>query len=270
MADRSDSTDPKAGEGAAYSFGRLALIPLVTSAIHAGHGLRPEIAARILIDDATRRREEDPFTDRMTAAGGTPVVVHRSRFEVDLNRPRDEAVYTAPAAAWGLELWSDPLDEATVERSLAIYDGFYARMADHLDRLAVAGPFVVLDVHSYNHRRGGPDAVPDPVEDNPEINVGTGSLDRHRWGGLVDHVIEDLGRQEVGARRLDVRENVRFQGGHLSRWVHERYEGVGCALALEFKKVFMDEWSGGCDEDHLRQLTAALAATIPGLLKRLH
>jgi N-formylglutamate deformylase len=274
VADRNDRTSDSADEPAArglapYSFGRPSSLPIVTTAIHAGHDLRPEIAARIAIDDGTRLREEDPFTDRLTAAGGTPVVVHRSRFEVDLNRPRDGAVYLSSDAAWGLELWREPLDDETVERSLAIYDGFYARMQEHLDELAAAGPFVVLDVHSYNHRRGGPTAAPEPVEDNPEVNVGTGSLDRGRWGPLVDGFLEDLGRPDGDSARLDVRENVRFRGGHLSRWVHERYEGVGCALALEFKKVFMDEWSGECDGTRLRRLTGALATTLPGLVERL-
>jgi N-formylglutamate deformylase len=82
----------------------------------------------------------------------------------------------------------------------------------------------------------------------------------------VDRFIDDLGRQVVDGHRLDVRENVRFQGGHFARWVHERYPGVGCALALEFKKVFMDEWTGVPDRDHLAQLRHALEASLPGLL----
>ena len=84
----------------AWSFGASAL-PLVMTAIHAGHDLRPDIAARVAIDDDTRRREEDPFTDRITRAGGIPVVVHRSRFEVDLNRPRGTCVYVTPEQSWG-------------------------------------------------------------------------------------------------------------------------------------------------------------------------
>jgi len=251
-----------------YSFGQSAL-PLVTAAIHAGHDLRPEVAERIALDEATRVREEDPFTDRVTAAGGTSVVVHRSRFEVDLNRPRDGAVYMTPASSWGLEVWREPLSEAVIERSLAVYDGFYAALAAHLDDLAGQGPFVVLDVHSYNHRRDGPGAPPAPEEDNPEVNVGTGSLDSDRWGHLVERFLADLGAREVRGHRLDVRENVRFEGGYLSRWVHERYDGLGCALALELKKVFMDEWSGVPDDEHLQQLTAALAATVPGLVNEL-
>ena len=85
------------------------------------------------------------------------------------------------------------------------------------------------------------------VAENPEINVGTGSLDRDRWGTVVDAFLEALPRR-------DARENVRFRGGELSRWVNGRYCDRGCALAIEFKKTFMDEWTGALDEAHLEGL----------------
>lgn len=244
-------------------------LPLVSTAIHAGHDLRPAVARKIGLDETTRLREEDPYTDRVAMAAGRPILVHRSRFEVDLNRPREQAVYTSPDMAWGLDVWQDDLSEAEVERSLALHDEFYGLLAGHLDELALQGTFVVLDLHSYNHRRGGPDAPPEPATENPEVNVGTGSLDRDRWGHIVDRFIDDLGSRVVGDHHLDVRENVRFRGGHLSQWVHERYDGLGCALAVELKKVFMDEWSGALDHIHLDQLTAAVADAVPVLLGEL-
>jgi len=248
---------------------RPSVLPLVTTAIHAGHELRPAIERRMALDEATRLREEDPYTDRLTAAGGTAVVVHRSRFELDLNRPRDGAVYTTPDTCWGLDVWRTPLTDEEIDGSLALYDQFYAALARELDRLATEGPFLVLDMHSYNHRREGPDADPADPEGNPEVNIGTGSLDRDRWGHLVDRCIDAFGGCEVAGRTLDVRENVRFRGGHLSEWVHERYDGTGCALAVEVKKTFMDEWTGEVDEDHLRQLTSAFACVVPLLLGEL-
>jgi hypothetical protein len=30
----------------------------------------------------------------------------------------------------------------------------------------------------------------------------------------------------------------------MSRWINDRYAGRGCALAIEVKKIYMDEWSG--------------------------
>ena len=242
-------------------------MPVVATAIHAGHDLRPAVAACTALDDATRLREEDPFTDSLTSVGGSTVMVHRSRFEVDLNRSRDEAVYQTPDDAWGLELWREtpPADE--IERSRALYDDFYLELGHRLDALAERGPFVVLDLHSYNHRRDGADAPPAPHEENPEINIGTAALDRARWSRVVDGFIEHLTRQEVGGRRLDVRENVRFRGGELCRWVDGRYRETGCALAIEFKKVFMDEWTGELDQRHLEDLRGALASVVPALVE---
>jgi N-formylglutamate amidohydrolase len=241
--------------------------PLVVTAIHAGHDVRPAIGARLAIDEQTRLREEDPFTDRLTDVGGARVVVHRSRFEVDLNRPRETAVYRTPEEAWGLVVWREELPASEVEQSLEVYDAFYAAMAQRLDVMARRGAFVVLDLHSYNHRREGADAPPSPAQENPEVNIGTGSLDRGRWGTLVDRFARALQAVDVGGHRLDVRENVRFQGGALSTWVNERYDGRGAALALEFKKVFMDEWTGALDAGHLSELRRALGSSIPSLLE---
>jgi N-formylglutamate amidohydrolase len=243
--------------------------PVVAVALHAGHELRPDVYAHIALDDATRLREEDPYTDALTSAGDIGLVVHRSRFEIDLNRPRDGAVYVRPEDAWGLHVWRDELPCDAIDRSLRIHDDFYGTLSRGLDEVAAHGRFVVLDVHSYNHRRESPDEPPAPHADNPEVNVGTGWLDRDRWGRLVDRFVADLGAQRVRGHPLDVRENVRFRGGHLSRWVHERYAGRGCALALEFKKTFMDEWTGAVDCTHRDELAAALRAVTPGLRETL-
>lgn len=245
-----------------FDVGHRSALPLVTTAIHAGHELRSEVADRIALDEATRRREEDPHTDRLTSIGGVPVIAHRSRFEVDLNRPREHAVYTTPDEAWGLEVWREPLPHAVVVRSLAVYDEFYEAMRRLLDGLALQGPFLVLDLHSYNHRRDGASAPAADPNGNPEVNVGTGSLDRDHWEPVVSQFMGSLRAEAVAGHHLDVRADVRFQGGSFSRWVQERYEGVGCALAIELKKVFMDEWTGDVDEVHLGDLHRAIAAAV--------
>jgi N-formylglutamate amidohydrolase len=236
--------------------------PVVMTAIHAGHALRPELADLVLVDESTRLREEDPFTDRLAVAG-TRVTVHRSRFEVDLNRPRAEAVYRTPGDAWGLKVWKRPPPAEVLARSLAVYDEFYAALAGRLNRLAARGRFVVLDIHSYNHRRHG---RPAPPADNPELNVGTGSLDRRRWDHIVDGFINGMRAQQVDGPAMDVRENVRFRGGQLARWIHERYPDTGCALALEFKKSFMDEWTGEPYDDHIAELGRALGTVATRLV----
>ena len=132
---------------------------LIATSIHAGHDLRPEIAELSILAEDDRFREEDPFTDRIASLAPARVLVHRSRFETDLNRVREKTVYRRPEDAWGLRMWSlDPLPDDVVARSLEVYDSFFAALAERLDEVAARGPFVLFDVHAYNHRRHGEEA----------------------------------------------------------------------------------------------------------------
>lgn len=242
--------------------------PLVATAIHAGHAVRRELLPFLALDEATRAREEDPYTDYLVKVVPSWIVARRSRFEVDLNRPREEAVYTRPEMAWGLHLWKRPLPEMEIQRSLEEYDRFYAELERVLRRIERHhGCFVVFDIHSYNHRRRGPHAPPDDPRLHPDVNVGTGSMDRARCGPVVERFLRDLRAWDYFGRRLDVRENVKFRGRQLARWIHRRFPHTACVLAVEFKKIFMDEWTGVADVEQLEALRAALESTLPGLLE---
>jgi N-formylglutamate deformylase len=235
--------------------------PLVACAIHDGHDVRPEVAKLLQLDDAQRRYEEDPYTAAWTAIAPTCVIARRSRFEVDFNRPRDKAVYITPADAWGLEVWRHSPSPDMVERSLRAYDGFYAHLRLLLERLiAEHGQVVVFDLHSYNHIRGGANGSPADPDANPEVNLGTGTLDRAYWAPIVDCWIEAMRAFNFSGRQLDVRENVKFFGGQLPRWIHENFPRTVCALAIEVKKFFMNEWTGELDSRQHHALGEALAA----------
>ncbi len=240
--------------------------PLVAVALHDAHAVRAEVAELLALPAADRLREEDPHTGSWTAIAPNRWIALRSRFEVDLNRSRERAVYRKPEDAWGLQVWKRDLPEAVIERSLRQYDACYAELRRMLERVERAfGRFVVFDIHSYNHRREGPDAPPAPAMGNPQVNVGTGTMDRARWAAVVDRFIADLSAVDFPGGPLDVRENIRFRGGHFARWVHEQFPRSGCVLAIEFKKFFMDEWSGAGDPVQIAAIGAALQATVPGV-----
>jgi glutathione synthase len=237
--------------------------PAVAVAIHDGHDLRPEVREIMRLSSDERLREEDPYTGRWVDIAATRFTVHTSRFEMDLNRPRDKAVYLSPDAAWGLDVWQETPSPELVERSLKQYDSFYEELYNTLGAIQrMWGQFIVLDLHSYNHRRDGRDAEPAAPEENPVINIGTGSLDRDLWAPVINAFTASLAEAAVDGERIDVRENVRFKGGFLSQWVHETFPGVGCAIAIEVKKVFMDEWTGEPDEGRIEELKAALASAV--------
>jgi N-formylglutamate deformylase len=257
---------------AALWWGQEGDSPVVAVAVHAGHGLRDEIAARMALAGQDRLREEDRGTGEWAARFPSHLVAARSRFEFDLNRPRDETAYRGPDDAWGLDIWRDPPTPEVVARSQAAYDAFYAVLAQILDRTQEAfGRFAVFCLHSYNHRRGGPFAPPADQAGHPDVNLGTGSMDRDRWGGLADRFIADLSsvRFPLGFGHLDVRENVCFKGRQIPQWVHERYPETGCALAIEVKKFYMDEHTGDIDDTLHGAVGDALVTTVPGVIEEL-
>jgi hypothetical protein len=224
--------------------------PVVATAIHDGHELRPEVGEAMLLADADRLREEDPFTGEVVTGVPTHIVVHRSRFEFDLNRGSDAAVYQTADQSWGLEVWKEPPPQSLIQQSLRIHSSYYQMLGSLLDDIAAQhGKFVLIDVHSYNHRRNGVLSEPTKQEDAPDVNIGTFSMPRQEWAYLLDPLMEAMRDFNFNGRHLDVRENIAFEGrGEQTRFVHDRYPHKGCAIALEFKKFFMDEWTGEPDQ----------------------
>jgi hypothetical protein len=239
--------------------------PLVACAIHDGHEVRPEVAECLRLDDAQRLYEEDPYTAAWTSIAPTRIVAKRSRFELDLNRPRDKAVYITPADAWGLDVWKCAPTDQMVADSLRAYDEFYASLKELLEQLVARhGRVVVFDLHSYNHIRDGVGGAAADPQQNPEINLGTGTMPRERWTPIVDRWLAEMRSFDYLGRSLDVRENVKFFGGQLPRWIHENFPKTVCAMAIEVKKFFMNELTGELDVTRHEALKKALAQAAIG------
>ncbi|MGY5810202.1 N-formylglutamate amidohydrolase [Rhizobium sp. LEGMi198b] len=239
--------------------------PIVATAIHEGHSVRKELESLYALSSDERLREEDPFTEFTTRDVPNRIVFHRSRFEVDINRSRDAAIYFAPEQAWGLKVWKDELSSKHVKASLQTHDEYYEMLLAFLKAIERWHcRFVVLDIHSYNHRRGGAAAAPTEQAKAPHINIGTFSIDRVRWSHVIDILTDHFRSCEINGCRLDVRENIAFQGkGEQTRFIHEHFPLSGCAIAVEFKKFFMDEWTGEPDLDVLEKLRGIVASAVP-------
>lgn len=239
--------------------------PLAACAIHDGHALRPEVAALLRLDDATRRYEEDPYTADWTMIAPTRIIGLRSRFEVDLNRPREKAIYQSPADAWGLDVWKSPPTPEFIARSLAEYDEFYNHLQQLLAQLVARhGHVVVFDLHSYNGRAEAGRSTAEPRE-NPEINLGTRSIHRGYWSRIVERWLAEMRSADYLGRKLDVRENVKFFGGHLAGWVHQHFPRTVCVLAIEVRKFFMDERTGALDATKHQAIGESLAQAAAGV-----
>jgi N-formylglutamate deformylase len=234
--------------------------PVVATAIHDGHAIRDALQPLLRLADEERLREEDPLTGLFTSVGDVRICARTSRFEVDLNRPRDGAVYARPADCWGLEVWRTPLPRAEIERSLAAWDRFYAMVEELLERLLSRWEAVLLiDLHSYNHRRDGADLPPAAQDGNPDIELGLTTAAPARWGAVCERFAEALRRTPVRGAVPDVRANVRFPtGGHFPEWVYARWGDRVCTISPEYKKIFMDEWTAQVDLVALEALRRGL------------
>ena len=222
--------------------------PIVASAIHDGHTTRDSLAPLFALNDAERLREEDPFTARWARVVPNHIVGSNSRFEADLNRSREKAVYLKPEDAWGLQVWKAELPDSEAQESYKAYDKFYEETGKFFDKLFEEYDEIVLfDIHTYNHKRDGIDTEANAAE-NPEVNLGTRNMNTEKWAPLVNLVIDNLRDFDFLGRKLDVRENVKFKGGYFGQWLHERYGDKICTLSIEYKKFFMEEWTG--EPDH--------------------
>ncbi|QCR24019.1 N-formylglutamate amidohydrolase [Pontibacter sp. SGAir0037] len=242
--------------------------PLIATAIHDGHAVRDNISHLFALDAAERLREEDPFTAFWVSVADNQIIGLNSRFELDLNRSRDKAIYRKPEDAWGLTVWQSGLPDELAAESLARYDQFYTAVKERLDQVvAQHGSFIVYDLHTYNHKRDGANGPTADPEQNPEVNIGTGNMNRALWAPVVDAFITSLQTYNYMGRQLDVRENVKFKGGHFMRWIHDTYPDKACVLSIEFKKFFMDEWSGEADQHQLKEVKQALQHTVQPVLQ---
>ena len=189
------------------------------------------------------------MTDYFLTAADNLARANRSRFECDLNRPRERCISNDPEDTWGLKIWREDLPEEQMENSRRLHDSFYAEIEALCERLIAShGRILVLDLHSFNHMREGPEGEPAPQESNPDIDLGVTELNPDIYGGLLERFTRALRAEELRGRTPDVRHNKRFpDGGNFPEWVYARFGDAACTITVEYKKVFMDEWGAEAD-----------------------
>ncbi len=208
--------------------------PFVATAIHAGHHLRPALEDQCLLGPLERIYEEDPFTDEMIL--GQPIVLYGqdSRYEYDLNRPPEEAVYET---AWGKKIWKDPLSAEERALSLSKHTNYYLILKALLDKLENKfGVCTLFDIHTYNSRR---------IERNtPLFNIGTENLDTGRFGKFIDIWQRELSNIQIDGIENQTLINDVFQGrGYQAVYIKKNHVNT-LILPTEVKKVFQDEQTG--------------------------
>jgi N-formylglutamate amidohydrolase len=228
--------------------------PIVCAAIHNGHEISKDVKDNLVISENIQLMEEDPYTEQFTKLSQNAIIAHTSRFEVDLNRPVEKCIYLKPEDTWGLKTSKNPPTNLVISNSIEKYNEFYNLTKRHLTEMKKRyGKFFVYDIHSYNHHRKGPKANFDDPKLNPEINIGTNNMPE-KWSPLVEKIQNKFTSIDYFGRSLDVRKNVKFTGGNFSRWVHNNFPDSACCISVEFKKIWMDEWTCEIYKDKFEKL----------------
>lgn len=235
--------------------------PFIAVALHDGHSIEHALKRFLLLDEQGRSREEDPYTWYMIEhLPITKVRVHASRFQTDLNRVKDKAIYQTPEDAWGLEVWNN-IPAELIDKLYNNYDVFYEAMYELIDKtIALHGFAVVLDVHTYNHRRDSPDEQ-SPDSTHPEINLGT-AYNSEKWRKLFTKYTNFISGYNMMNQTPDARENIIFKGGGFAQQIIKRYGDKCGVLSIEFKKTFMDEWTGVAAIEHIMEIKKLLSASL--------
>ncbi|MFO7897143.1 MAG: N-formylglutamate amidohydrolase [Candidatus Cloacimonadales bacterium] len=227
---------------------------LIFTAIHSGDKLSPLCEKNMKLNAKTRRLEEDPYTEEMAKLHSNHIIPQFSRFEIDLNRRRENAFYLVPDDCWGLDSRKQVPQPKQISEAYQLYDNFYETTQKHLQKISDKfGKFMILDIHSYNHQRLGVDMPFDDPQKNPDVIIGTSNMPP-KWQPFILDLQAKMQEFKINGNPLDVRIDIKYPGGNFPRWVHRTFPETGCAVALEFKKIYMNEWTGKVDYEVLDSL----------------
>lgn len=208
-------------------------VPYVCGAVHDGHQFRKDLWDNCLHSEYDRWYEEDPETKNMVISHPIVIAGCDSRFEYDLNRDPENAVFDT---AWGKQLWRNPLPNHEKEKSLEKHANFYKVVHALISKLEEKfGVCVVYDMHSYNWQRWDREV--------PTWNLGTSNIDNERFGDEVETWRQALVSINLPHNiKQTAKVNDTFQGnGYFLKFITKNFENT-LVLATEIAKVYCDEY----------------------------
>ncbi|MBC8754904.1 N-formylglutamate amidohydrolase [Kordia sp. YSTF-M3] len=231
-----------------------AYVPYACGAVHDGHQFRRELWENCMHTEYDRWFEEDPATKEMVQSHPIVIAGMDSRFEYDLNRAPESAIYED---AWGKQLWHNPLPEAMKQKSLDKHTNFYKVVHALIEKLEEKfGVCVVYDMHSYNWKRWDREV--------PTFNFGTANVDNERFGETIEDwrsMLSEIKLPNGIASTSKI--NDTFQGnGYFLKFITQHFSNT-LVLATEVKKIYCDEINQIMFPEVVAALEHALKVLVP-------
>lgn len=207
-------------------------VPFICGAVHDGHQFRRELWEKCTHSEYERWYEEDPCTKEMVQSQPIVIAGRDSRFEYDLNRDLENAIYED---AWDKRLWKIPLTEEEKNQSLNKHIAFYKVVDVLVGKIeSIHGKAIVYDMHSFNRKRWD--------REIPTWNLGTDNIDKKRFGDVVESWRMKLAEITFPGRiKSEAKINDTFKGhGYFLKHITEKFDNT-LVLATEIAKVYCDE-----------------------------
>ena len=208
--------------------------PYICGAVHDGHQFRKSLWENCLHTEYERWYEEDPCTKEMVQSHPIVIAGCDSRFEYDLNRAPETAIYED---AWGKKLWYKSLPKNQREKSLQKHTNFYKVVHTLISKLEEKFDVcIVYDMHSYNWKRWSREV--------PTWNLGTGNIDNHRFEKEIESWRSILEKTPLPNNIESTSKiNDTFQGnGYFLNYITQNFDNT-LVLATEIAKIYCDELS---------------------------
>ncbi len=229
-------------------------VPYICAAVHDGHQFRKSLWSYCLHSEYERWYEEDPCTKQMIAHQPIVLAGCDSRFEYDLNRSPETAIYED---AWGKRLWKDKLPEPERALSLEKHRVFYYVVRQLVQTVEnLFGKALVFDMHSYNWQRW--------EREVPVWNLGTANVDNERFGQIALEWSTRLGTIFIpnGVTSTSAI-NDTFQGnGYFLKYITQNFSNT-LVLATEIAKIYCDEKTAIIFPEVVRAVRQQLQDLIP-------
>lgn len=204
----------------------------VCATVHNGHQFRKSLWENCLHTEYDRWFEEDPETKTMVQSHPIVIAGCDSRFEYDLNREPNSAIYVD---AWGKQLWKNPLSKKEKTLSLSKHANFYKVVNALISKLEeIHNEVIVYDIHSYNWKRWSREV--------PTFNIGAGKIDINRFGNFVESWRKSLAKIKLpnNMKNSSLINDV-FQGnGYFLNYITSNFKNT-LVLATEVSKIYCNE-----------------------------
>lgn len=224
------------------------------AAVHDGHHFRHELWDNCKLSGYERWYEEDPDTYEMIRRHPMVIAGLDSRFEYDLNRDPENAIYED---AWGKALWHKPLPVGMMRKSLDKHGRFYKVVHALIEKMeSLHSHCVVYDLHSYNWKRWSREV--------PTWNIGTANIDAMRFENDIEswrQALAEIALPHDIATTALVNDTF-FGNGYFLKYISKNFKNT-LVLATEVAKIYCDELTRTMFPEVVRAIETGLKEKIP-------